>query len=501
MKEREIRAEGNIAEQLPILWHRNRDKYVIERWDENENVMRKVTIVGHPEYGLPGPKEYDVFIWMCKKFCEEGFKNNVEFTLTEIAKDLGEPPNLRMRIKKALYCLASLTFYWEKSFYHAGKWKSTTGAILHLGELHFNEKRGRGARFVFRFSDWIAENIKRYFYARLNWGVYRKLPAGFSKKLYLIYAKWLRNIDKPFTISLKRLAEYLGITHDQVTHVKRELERAHEALAKQGVIHYEYIDAGAGLENKYFKVIWTEQSPSISFVNESIIKEIAEELKTNWDFSDEQIEKILSKYNVEKIIDTMEYAKKRAKKDKNAYFLKVINESLPSSERKQKEKAIKRMRVLNQVNAEDDFFLKWCDDNVFSKFEKIYNLTAQNTVYWWLLARWIKKEEKNLKQALKKDWEAEMVKRKKQEEEEKQRAKRLWELISEEKKKELIEKALEECRKNLKFAFTDEEVEKLREIIYKLDENIFEENECIPDKLRFHFGVFTNAIKEKILQI
>lgn len=242
--------EGNILE-YPIFKiarekKEKRDEY---KWDEKDakgNLVKRNKFIIEGTRGLPGSFDLDVFNAMMRIYLKHRDvykKNEVHFTVYEIAKELGIilSGELVNRIRDSLLRMSHTILDFENTFYIE---KEKLTRVVHLiGNLNYYEKK-KGNRVINMvkaiLDDEVVGSIERNYFKLIDFGTYKSLPPGLPRRLYEYLEKKKYQKDR-FEIGVKKLAERIPLKTKKISQIKGYLDKAHGELVNQGVIdRWEY---------------------------------------------------------------------------------------------------------------------------------------------------------------------------------------------------------------------------------------------------------------------
>lgn len=223
---------------------------------DGKQIQRRWTVIGGEGLGLPLAGDEQVYVALMEVTREQGFDQRTIFiTRYDLIKRIGWPDkgDSYRRLRDALDRLLSVTIKAERAFWDKSKERYVDVGFHIIDDYAlYDEAPGRklGAHgqeslplsFVswnqVLFRSFQAGNLKQ-----LDTGFYFSLKSALSRRLYRYLDKKRYDGKETFRIGLKKLAfEKLGMSRNYFpSHIRQELQRAHEELQTAGFIekcHY-----------------------------------------------------------------------------------------------------------------------------------------------------------------------------------------------------------------------------------------------------------------------
>lgn len=252
--------KGEVQTAMEYVWYSN---------DNGQLVKRGIFVSGHGEYGVPSLKEYDIYIALQRIFitkktshgiCElkaEALEDdylNINFTITELAKELGysTPSKVtRENLKKSIRILLATTIFsrYSGGIYDIRNKKYITNQEIgvHLlesmesleiinedGEFELDVTKIRLSRFTY---EQILNDYKLFY----NKQVYNKTKNLMARKIYHMALQWKGNNNFSFA-NINTLAERIPMVDVEDKYKKRDIKKALKILNDKDMIKIKYDD-------------------------------------------------------------------------------------------------------------------------------------------------------------------------------------------------------------------------------------------------------------------
>ncbi len=218
-----------------------------EIWDQGcrQRVVRKLTISGSDQFGLPTAADNDVLLALFHLTkCRNNFQSpKVHFTRYELVKFLrwDEGGKSYRRLERSLNVLASVTLFYNRAWWdRAGKsWRNRTFHILESVDLRGRDAAGANEQPLssFTWNGTIYDSFTANYIKKLNLEIYFQLRGAAARQAY-------RFLDKKFyhkrnlAFDLRNfVCEHLGFSRSYDTaQIKRKLQPAIEELEQIGFL-------------------------------------------------------------------------------------------------------------------------------------------------------------------------------------------------------------------------------------------------------------------------
>jgi len=250
------RDEMNLAEfPFALLSDRHpRDLNTVSFTDtiqgEDGQVERVWTVTGSDEFGLPLASDELVYVALMEVTKDQNFESRTVYvTRYDMIKRLGWPDKGQSytRLQASLDRLLSVTIKAERAFWDNKK-RRYVDVGFHIIDDYaiYDEQPGRKARsgkkrLPYSYVAWnqvVFASFQSGYIKHLDTAFFFGLRSALSRRLYR-YLDKKRYDGKPvFRIGLRKLAfEKLGMSRNYYpSHIKQELERAHQELADTGFL-------------------------------------------------------------------------------------------------------------------------------------------------------------------------------------------------------------------------------------------------------------------------
>lgn len=233
-------------------WHRNQLKIeyhrTLDRGEGREEVSWRV--MAHPEYGFPGPFDWELHKAIEEIINERGFpvRNPVPFSLRGLCRRMGITCSGKTdkEIKAAFLRISSAMVESKRTFYSKLK-KRWIEANFHLydqvvyhGEEMLEEDKVADTNYLY-LGSWYLENLNALYVTLLDYRYRRSLSEAIARRLYeILGVKFygLQNKGAPcLRYAYTTLCDLLPVKrHPYLSYAHRQLDLAHQELIATGFL-------------------------------------------------------------------------------------------------------------------------------------------------------------------------------------------------------------------------------------------------------------------------